>query len=135
MNRKTVFTGFKILSVATMGAMLLMSSVANADTPKSNHAKVETDAKKSDETTTPIKHVVVIFGENVSFDHYFGTYPYSLNVKGEPKFIAKANTPEVNNLLTPKDYNGTQPNISKTNLITDNPNGVNPVRLDRSQVI
>ena len=26
-------------------------------------------------TTTPIKHVVVIFQENVSFDHYFGTYP------------------------------------------------------------
>ena len=25
--------------------------------------------------TTPIKHVVVIFQENVSFDHYFGTYP------------------------------------------------------------
>ena len=24
---------------------------------------------------TPIKHVVVIFQENVSFDHYFGTYP------------------------------------------------------------
>ena len=26
-------------------------------------------------TTTPIKHLVVIFGENISFDHYFGTYP------------------------------------------------------------
>lgn len=26
-------------------------------------------------TTTPIKHVVVIFQENVSFDHYFATYP------------------------------------------------------------
>ena len=24
-------------------------------------------------TATPIKHVVVIFQENVSFDHYFGT--------------------------------------------------------------
>jgi phospholipase C len=24
-------------------------------------------------TTTPIKHMVVIFQENVSFDHYFGT--------------------------------------------------------------
>ena len=29
-------------------------------------------------TTTPIEHVVVIFGENISFDHYFGTYPLSL---------------------------------------------------------
>ena len=26
-------------------------------------------------TSTPIKHLVVIFQENVSFDHYFGTYP------------------------------------------------------------
>jgi phospholipase C len=26
-------------------------------------------------TTTPIKHLVVIFQENISFDHYFGTYP------------------------------------------------------------
>jgi phospholipase C len=25
-------------------------------------------------TATPIQHVVVIFQENVSFDHYFGTY-------------------------------------------------------------
>lgn len=25
-------------------------------------------------TATPIKHLVVIFQENVSFDHYFGTY-------------------------------------------------------------
>lgn len=35
-------------------------------------------------TTTPIKHVVVIFGENVSFDHYFGTYPNASNPTGEP---------------------------------------------------
>ena len=27
-----------------------------------------------------IKHVVVIFGENISFDHYFGTYPNALNL-------------------------------------------------------
>ena len=26
-------------------------------------------------TATKIKHVVVIFGENISYDHYFGTYP------------------------------------------------------------
>ncbi|HUZ56496.1 MAG TPA: alkaline phosphatase family protein [Streptosporangiaceae bacterium] len=28
-------------------------------------------------TATPIKHLVVIFDENVSFDHYFGTYPFA----------------------------------------------------------
>jgi phospholipase C len=70
-------------------------------------------------TTTPIKHVVVIFQENVSFDHYFGTYPYALNPGGEPEFRAKGDTPSVNNLLS-------------AGLLTHNPNGVNPFRIDRS---
>src|SRR6516165_3933263 len=49
-------------------------------------------------TTTPIKHVVVIFKENVSFDHYFATYPCATNPNGEPRFNAKGNTPTVNGL-------------------------------------
>jgi phospholipase C len=35
----------------------------------------------------PIKHLVVIFDENISFDHYFGTYPNALNPAGEPASI------------------------------------------------
>ena len=35
-------------------------------------------------TETPIKHVVVIFDENRSFDHYFGTYPNAANPAGDP---------------------------------------------------
>ena len=35
-------------------------------------------------TATPIKHLVVIFDENVSFDHYFGTYPFAANTDGPP---------------------------------------------------
>ena len=31
---------------------------------------------------TPIEHVVVILGENQSFDHYFGTYPKAANLPG-----------------------------------------------------
>ena len=31
---------------------------------------------------TPIQHLVVIFQENISFDHYFGTYPNALNRRG-----------------------------------------------------
>lgn len=69
-------------------------------------------------TTTPIKHLVVIFDENISFDHYFGTYPYATNPAGEPTFYAKSGTPSVNG-LTPA-------------LLTDNPNLANPYRLDRS---
>ena len=43
-----------------------------------------------DRTTTPIKHLVVIFQENVSFDHYFGAYPQAANPPGEPRFDAAA---------------------------------------------
>jgi phospholipase C len=32
--------------------------------------------------TTPIQHLVVIFQENISFDHYFGTYPIATNPPG-----------------------------------------------------
>lgn len=49
-------------------------------------------------TTTPIRHVVIIFDENISFDHYFGTYPYAANPPGEPQFHAAPGTPTVNGL-------------------------------------
>jgi phospholipase C len=65
--------------------------------------------------------VVIIFQENVSFDHYFGTYPHATNPAGEPRFVALPSTPTVNG-LTPA-------------LLTNNPNLANPQRLDRSQPI
>lgn len=37
-------------------------------------APVSAFAEKDASTATPIQHVVIIFGENISFDHYFGTY-------------------------------------------------------------
>ena len=49
---------------------------------------VATEAQSG--TSTPIKHLVVIFQENVSFDHYFGTYPKALNPAGQPRFIRQA---------------------------------------------
>src|SRR5215472_4822715 len=70
-------------------------------------------------TATPIKHVVVIYGENESFDHYFGTYPNATNTSGNP-FYAAPGTPAVNG-LTPA-------------LLTANPNGSNPTRLDPANV-
>ena len=70
-------------------------------------------------TTTPIKHVVVIFDENQSFDHYFGTYPDAANPQDEPAFKALPGTPEVNGL------NGT----SRITI----PIPSRPFRLDRSQ--
>jgi len=79
------------------------------------------------ETTTPIRHIVVIFGENISFDHYFATYPNATNPAGEPKFKAKDNTPTVNGL------SGALLNNNPNSLNTGNGTGaVNPFRLDRS---
>lgn len=43
-------------------------------------------------TKSPIKHVVVIFQENRSFDNYFGTYPTA------PGFHSLPNTPAVNGI-------------------------------------
>jgi phospholipase C len=79
-------------------------------------------------TATPIKHLVVIFDENISFDHYFGTYPYAANPPGEPAFHAKSDTPTVNGLYNQLTSGG-QPTGP---LLTSNPNLSNPERLDRA---
>ncbi|MBV8570814.1 MAG: alkaline phosphatase family protein [Acidobacteriaceae bacterium] len=72
-------------------------------------------------TTTPIKHVVVIFQENISFDHYFGTYPNAQPNKDGTRFFLRpqAGTPRVDNLLS-------------AGLLVSNPNLANPFRIDRS---
>ena len=61
-------------------------------------AKQQAQHATASATATPIQHLVVIFNENVSFDHYFGTYPNALNPAGEPKFTAAAGTPTINGL-------------------------------------
>jgi phospholipase C len=73
-------------------------------------------------TATPIKHLVVIFQENVSFDHYFGTYPKALNGNGETPFKASRHTPVVNNLVTPLDVNHDFAPLAGVDLINNNPN-------------
>jgi len=79
-------------------------------------------------TATPIKHLVVIFQENVSFDHYFGTYPNAANPQGEPAFYARPDTPTVNGLA------GALLNNNPNLLNAGNGTGAtNPFRLDRSQ--
>jgi len=78
---------------------------------------------------TPIQHLVVIFQENVSFDHYFGTYPSATNPPGEPKFKAAANTPSVNGYTNALlNFN---PNLNPAN----GSGASNPFRLDRSQAV
>ncbi len=90
-------------------------------------------------TATPIQHVVVIFQENISFDHYFGTYPVAANPSGEPQFFAAPGTPSVNG-LTPELLTD-NPNLNEAlNTNPDDPQdpgfpsvAANPFRLDRSQ--
>src|SRR5579872_4683297 len=73
-------------------------------------------------TATPIKHLVVIFQENISYDHYFGTYPSAMNLHGETPFHALPFTPLNNNLLTPLDVEHDFRPISGLRLLTNNPN-------------
>jgi phospholipase C len=73
-------------------------------------------------TATPIKHLVVIFQENVSYDHYFGTYPMAQNNPGETPFNAKKHTPRNNNLITPLDVNNNFQPLTGIDLINNNPN-------------
>jgi phospholipase C len=78
-------------------------------------------AEESTETVTPIKHIVVIFQENVSFDHYFATYPHAANSPGEPRF-------EVRNQLNLPSVNALD-----AGLLTHNPNSTQPFRLSRAE--
>ena len=98
--------GRSILTLAASVVLLATTLAYGAD---------ETEHK----TATPIKHLVVIFQENVSFDHYFATYPVAANLMGEPHFHPRPGTPTVNGLSGA--------------LLHHNPNLVNPFRFDRSQ--
>ncbi|MDL9978110.1 phospholipase C [Microbacterium sp. ASV49] len=82
-------------------------------------ASAQQPADRSAQTQTPIKHVVVIFGENVSYDHYYGTYPQAANTDGTT-FTAAAKTPRNDNLVT-------------SGALTSNPNVYLPSRLTPAQ--
>jgi phospholipase C len=96
---------------------LVGSSQAGATTPAAN---------------TPITHLVVIFQENVSFDHYFATYPTATNTSGQ---TFSGSTPTG----TPVGLGGPVDNLSNTagaggtgTLLTNNPNSAQPHRFDPS---
>jgi phospholipase C len=74
----------------------------------------------ADQTATPVRHLVVIFQENVSFDHYFATYPEAANPRNEPAFRVAPGTPTVN---------GLGDSLNDPN----NPNSTQPFRLGRNQ--
>src|SRR5216683_901570 len=99
----------KFAPIFTFGVvfLLFLSACGGSATPTS-----AVPSSSGSAPTTPIKHVVVIFQENVSFDHYFATYPNATNPVGEPAFnplpALFGTTPSVNGLSGP--------------LLTNNPN-------------
>src|SRR5271155_3759148 len=118
------YSSMKIRTQVSIAIPLLLLTVlltaniaANANSPPPS----------SSNTATPIKHVVVIFQENVSFDHYFGTYPNAANPPNEPAFTAEKGTPSVNGLAGA--LMSSNPNLNAAN----GTGATNPFRLDRSQ--
>src|ERR1700733_5646938 len=110
--------------VATSLAALLVSSQLAC--PVAAHAQRDGD------TTTPIKHLVVIFGENISFDHYFGTYPKATNPPGQPRFAALPGTPSANNYETNPTLLTNNPNLNNS---ANGTGAANPFRFNRSQAL
>jgi phospholipase C len=129
-----------LLPIPFAAALFVLSACGNnndnspsASAPASAPAPT-VSAQDALTTATPIKHLVVIFGENRSFDHYFGTYPNAQNPVGEPAFTAAANTPTQINNLNQKSLLTSNPNFLNTaNNAFAAGSGINPFRLDRSQ--
>jgi phospholipase C len=137
-HRRRRFTAVVLAAVAALAAAITVSSVSLAGAAPAVHADalgvpVPATASPSlyltPKTATPIQHLVVIFDENESFDHYFGTYPDAANTNGEP-FHAKKGTPHPVNLLS--QVPGA---ASGKNYLNDNPNEYSPARLTRSEAL
>jgi phospholipase C len=123
-------TKFKTVLLST-AAILAVGTTVVVNGPVAvakDKGNTVTDAVNALPTKTPIKHLVVIFNENRSFDHYFGTYPNAMNVDGEPRFEPAKNTPTVNNLETSTALLDNNPNLNARNIPPSN-----PFRLDRTQ--
>jgi phospholipase C len=131
-NRKlkaTLLSTAALLAVAVAATSLGPVIAAQADKADKadKNAGVDPNTLK---TKYPIKHLVVIFNENISFDHYFGTYPNALNPEGEPVFEPTKNTQrDVNNLLSSPALLENNPNLNPAN----GTGAANPFRLDRTQ--
>ncbi len=111
-RRTLVATGLAGAVAATGLIVASTTSSAAPPAPVPNRSAV---------TASPIKHLVVIFDENVSYDHYFGTYPKAANTDGT-RFVAAPGTPRTNNLVT----SGT---------LSKNANLYPPTRLTSSQAL
>jgi phospholipase C len=135
--KTTLLSTVALLAVA-VAASSISPVVAEQSNDKknagqNNDEKADKDAAVNPnklKTKYPIKHLVVIFDENESFDHYFGTYPNALNPEGEPLFEPAKNTQrDINNLLSSPTLLDSNPNLNSAN----GTGAANPFRLDRTQ--
>ena len=119
-------------ALAVAGGSVIVAGSATAGGLSNHHRqRLGRHTEEWTPTRTPIRHVVVIFQENVSFDHYFGTYPNAANTDGQ-KFHATGDTPAVDG-LPPATSHSLPPSLRhSTNLLTNNPNSGPPKRLDSS---
>jgi phospholipase C len=117
MKLKIALVVVLLVTLIPVGSGALQASPA----AKNTHKKVMEAHRHGPPTATSIRHLVVIYQENVSFDHYFATYPSAANPAGEPSFHPNRRTPTINGLTGA--------------LLTANPNSVQPFRLDRSEAV
>jgi phospholipase C len=127
-TRKRLYTIIAAGAAVALGAGLAISATGASASNAPKYAGYHTPAlvpasyyRDTNNTATPIKHLVVIFDENESFDHYFGTYPNAANPAGEPAFTALPGTPAVDGLTDA--------------LLNHNPNSANPARISRANAL
>src|SRR5215471_2640412 len=103
--------------VASVAAPIaIRAKIARSDRQeRGDNGNQNGQGQDQDSDDKPIQHLVVIFQENVSFDHYFATYPNATGADGSA-FTAKAGTPLVDGLF-------------KGGLLDHNPNSTQPFRL------
>src|SRR3981081_516948 len=97
MSRKRIVPVLLAALAVTGGSIIVAGSATAGGLNSHRHQRFGRHSEEWLPTRTPIRHVVVIFGENVSFDHYFGTYPHAANTDGQP-FRPSGFTPPVDGL-------------------------------------
>ncbi|MBB2201447.1 phospholipase C [Gluconacetobacter tumulisoli] len=117
------------LALCALLSVTMLTPVSRASADGTGTAAATAVSASDFTTRTPIKHLVVIYQENVSFDHYFGTYPRATNPKGEPAFTAKVGTPTAVYTLRTSHLLSQNPNTGAQN----GTGAALPFRLDRTQ--
>jgi len=81
------------MASATVAVMLLASASS-------------TRAESDNGTHSPIKHTIILYQENISFDHYFGTYGHGVNGIPAGATLSHANGVQTWGPYSPKQLSG-----------------------------